>query len=122
MYQMLLGVVVVGLLPAIKSKSAGKIIRKMIQRSEIVLRGMNWRQLARYILMNRNLISNLAPIGKDLSWKRAKGDLPSIKNKAVNDKKEDMLKEWCFREIFPMETEMKVLASHVAEIGTRLIF
>ena len=45
-----------------------------------------------------------------------------MKNRAVNDKKEDILKEWCFRELTPTETEMKVLASHVAEIGTRTIF
>ena len=111
-----------GLFPAIKSKSTGKIIRRMIQKSKIIIRGMNWRQAARYILMNRHLTSNRAPIGKFLPWKRAKGDIPSMKNRAVNDKKEDILKKWCFREVFPTETEMKVLASHVAdvaEIGTR---
>ena len=83
---------------------------------------MNWRQAARYIMMNRHLTSDLAPIGKFLPWKRARGDIPSMKNRAVNDKKEDILKEWCFWEVTPTETEMKVLASHVAEIWTRIIF
>ena len=102
-----------GLFPAIKSKSTGKIISRMIQKSKIILRGMNWRQTASYMLMNRHLTSDQAPIGEFL---------PSMKNRAANDKKEDILKEWCFREVFPTETEMKVLASHVAdvaEIGTR---
>ena len=72
--------------------------------------------------MKRHRTSDLAPIGKFLPWKRARGDIPSMKNRAVNDKKEDILKEWCFWEVTPTETEMKVLASHVAEIGTRTIF
>ena len=91
LYQTFLGVDVVGLFPAIKFKSTGKIIRKTIQKSKIILHGMNWRQAARYILMNRNLTSDLAPIRKFLPWKRARGNIPSMKNRAVNDKKEGMV-------------------------------
>ena len=51
----LLGLDVVGLIPALQSKPTGEIVRKMLIKSGIKVSGMNWKQACRYIAMNRHL-------------------------------------------------------------------
>ena len=45
-----------------------------------------------------------------------------MKNKGVDKKKEDITKEWGFRDITPTEQERKELLARVAEIGLRVIY
>ena len=44
LHQTLIGLDVVGLFPAMKSKNTGRIIRRRIIKSKINTRGFNWRQ------------------------------------------------------------------------------
>ena len=46
---------VVGLFPAMTSETTGRIIRKIILKSALQVRGFCWRQAARYVQMNRRL-------------------------------------------------------------------
>ena len=71
--------------------------------------------------MNRRLTGDLQAIRRLLPWKKS-GKNVSMKNKGVNKKKEDITKEWGFRDITPTEQERKELLARVAEIGLRVIF
>ena len=58
----IIGLDVVGIFPAMKSKNTGRIIRRRILKSKIKTRGFNWRQVIRYIVINRHLTDDLSSI------------------------------------------------------------
>ena len=119
----LLGLDVVSLFPNIKSKPTGEIVRKMLVKSGIKVNGMNWKQACRYIAMNRHLTGMLDPIRKFLPWRKGGLKIPSMKNKQLNQKRETLENNWCFREdVEPTEMERLEIAGRVAEIGTRACF
>ena len=113
---------VVGLFPALESVNTGKIIREEIKRSNMKVNGFNWRQAARYIVMNRKYTSDLESIEEILPKSRS-GKEKSMKNKNVNHKKENIDKDWEFREgVLPTKEQERELLARVGEIGTRMIF
>ena len=118
----LAGLDVVGLFPAIKSKTTGAIIRKMVLKSGITVSGMCWKNAARYITMNKHLTGDLGPVSRFLTWRRNGGGVPSRKNLKLNKKKEEIHNDWRFPEREPEEHERMELTARVAEVGTRAVF
>ena len=49
----LLGLDVVALFPSMKSLTTGRIVREHVLRSPLKIEGFNWRQGARYIVVNK---------------------------------------------------------------------
>ena len=85
----IIGSDVVALFPSIKSKSTGIIIRRRVEKSSLKFPGFNYRQGARYIVMNRNYTGDLHGIANILPRRRKlQGGTPGMTGKAVNDKKE----------------------------------
>ena len=121
LHQILIGRDVVGLFPAMKSKNTGRIIRRRILKSKIKTQGFNWRQGARYIVINKHLTDDLSSIWKVLPWKRS-GAKISMKNKDLISKKEKLEDTWCFPMCLPTEEQEKEILARVAEIGLRTIF
>ena len=60
--QTLIGLDVVGLFPAMLSQNTGKIIRRMVMKSSMEIKGMNWKHAARYIVMNKELTGDTSNI------------------------------------------------------------
>ena len=121
LHQTLLGLDVVGLFPAIKSKNTGQIVRRMVVRSNIKIKGFNWKYGARYIAMNKHLTGDLKPLWKLLPWTKS-GKNITMKNKEINSKKEKMETKWCFSQTIPTEEQVREIAARVAEIVMRSIF
>ena len=105
---------VVGLFPAMKSKTTGEIIRKFIINSEVQVKGFSWQQGARYIAINKHLTGELEAVNKFLPWKKSKKKV-TMKNKGINKRKENLA--WQFRDTKPNEGEIRQILARVAEIG-----
>ena len=119
--QTLLGLDVVGLFPAMKSKTTGAIVRKMVVKSEIKIRGFNWKHGVRYIALNKHLTGDLGILRRLLPWTKS-GMRIGMRNKNLNSKKEKIEETWCFPMTAPTEEEEKEIAGRVAEIGMRTVF
>ena len=119
--QTLLGFDVVGLFPALKSQNTGEIIRKRIMKSKMMINGFSWRQGARYIAMNKHLIGEMENIWELLPWTKI-GATVSMKNRALNSKKEKLEENWCFSPVEPTEDQTREIVAKVAEIGVRTLF
>ena len=116
---------VVALFPSIKSKSTGLIIRRRVEKSSLKFPGFNYRQGARYILMNRKYTGDLTGIASILPWRRKKqGVTPGMTGKAGTDRKEDDdgEKQWVYPAREPTEKQKKMIVARCCEIGVRTIF
>ena len=64
----IIGSDVVALFPSIKSKTTGLIVRRRVEKSSLKFPGFNYRQGARYIVMNKNYTGDLTGIASILPW------------------------------------------------------
>jgi hypothetical protein len=85
--------------------------------------GMNWKMIALYVWINRDLTGNLKGLRRVLPWRRkTDGTEPGMKNVGVNSKKEETIdKQWVFPDTVPTEVVMRELIARMAEIGVRAI-
>ena len=114
---------VVALFPSMKSETTGRIIRKLVSKSPINIEGYDWKQGARYIVVNRKYTSDLRCIWNVLPWRRkVKGTAPGMKSKEINSKKGDVEMQWNFPRVEPTEQQICEMQARVAEIGTRFLF
>ena len=122
----LLGNDVVALFPSIKSKSTGKIVRKRVILSSLKFEGFDWRQGARYVVMNKHLTSDLHELWGILPYRRkTQGVEPGMSNKFVGSVKEterDLLERWVFPNPSPTEYQIRQIMGRVCEIAVRTIF
>ena len=81
----LIGLDVVALFPSMKSANTGKIIRQHVLKSELKIEGFDWREGARYIVINKKYTGDLGCIWEVLPWRRkVRGTAPGIKAKELN--------------------------------------
>ena len=119
----LLGLDVVALFPSMKSKNTGIIIRRQIQKSPLKIRGFDWRQGTRYIVMNKQYTGDLSRIWKLLPYRRkVGGTAPGMKSKELNSKKGNIESQWAFPPTEPTEEQEREIVARVAEIGVRVLF
>ena len=69
----ILGLNVVGLFPAMKSKNSGQILRKQAVKIPIKGKGFKWKHGARYVRLNKHLMGDLGKVAKFLPWRRFNG-------------------------------------------------
>ena len=60
----ILGLDVVGLFPAMKSKNSGRILRRQAVKGPLKVRGFKWKHGARYIRVNKHLTGDLSKVVK----------------------------------------------------------
>ena len=65
-----MGLDVVALFPSMKSPTTGRIIRQHVLKSPIQIEGFEWRQGARYVVVNRKYTSDLKCLWNVLPWRR----------------------------------------------------
>ena len=122
----LLGNDVVALFPSIKSQNTGKIVRKRVIRSPLKFDGFNWRQGARYVVMNKHLTSDLQELWGVLPFRRkTQGVEPGMSNRYVHSSKEtedDLNARWVFPNPNPTEHQIRLILGRVCEIAVRTIF
>ena len=91
-----------------------------------LLRGFNWKQGARYIVMNKHLTSDLQELWGVLPFRRkTQGTEPGMSNKFVGSSKEtekDLESRWVFPNKNPTEKQIRKIAARVCEIATRILF
>ena len=76
----LLGLDVVALFPSMQSSNTGKIIRQYVLQSPIQIDGFDWREGARYIVINKEYTGDLKCIWNVLPWRReVNGTAPGIR-------------------------------------------
>ena len=119
----LLGLDVVALFPSMKSEQTGKIIRHTVMTSPIKIEGFDWKQGARYIVVNRKYTSDLRCLWNVLPWRRkVRGTAPGMKSKEVNSKTGDVEYQWKFPRAVPTATQIREVQARCAEIATRFLF
>ena len=119
----ILGLDVVGLFPAMKSKNSGMILRRQAVKNPMKVKGFRWRHGARYIRLHKHLTGDLGKVAKFLPWRRKNGGVaPGITSEEVNSIDGDIEKQWCFPRCEPNEQEEKELIARSTEIATRTIF
>ena len=119
----LLGLDVVALFPSMKSLTTGRIVRDHVLRSPLKIEGFNWRQGARYIVVNKRYTGDLKCLWNVLPWKRKTGGtMPGMKAKELNSKVGNIEIQWSFPKAEPTEMQIREIHARVAEIGVRFLF
>ena len=121
----IIGSDVVALFPSIKSLTTGRIIRKRVEGSSLRFPGFNYKQGARYIVMNKHLTGNLAPLRNILPRRRkTQGRTPGMTGKAVNDRQEDDDGEWqwIYPARDPTDLQKRMIIARCCEVGVRMVF
>ena len=62
----ILGLDVVGLFPAMKSKNSGMILRRQAVKNPLKVKGFKWKHGARYIRLHKHLTGDLGKVAKFL--------------------------------------------------------
>ena len=119
----ILGLDVVGLFLAMKSKNSGKILRRQAVKGPLKVKGFKWKHGTRYIRVNKHLTGDLSKVAKFLPWRRFSGGVaPGMTSEEANSIDGDVEKQWCFPRCEPNEQEEKEIIARCAEIATRTIF
>jgi hypothetical protein len=119
----ILGSDVVALFPNLTSKRTGKKVRGQVEKSELKIDGVNFKEVVRYVKVNEDHTSGLGELRKLLPWRRKHGGTrPGMKNKEINGKKKDTEIAWVFPARKPTMSEKRQLMGVVAEIGVRVLF
>ena len=104
----LLGLDVVALFPSMSSQMTGKIIREHVIKSPMKIDGYDWKQGARYIVLNRKYTSDLKSLWNVLPWRRkVKGTAPGMKAKELNSKNGKVEMQWSFPRAQPTPTQLR---------------
>jgi hypothetical protein len=119
----LLGLDVVALFPSMQSATTGRIVREHVLKSPLKIEGFDWKQGARYIVVNRKYTGDLKCLWNILPWKRkARGTAPGMKSKEMNSKKGDVEMQWSFPRREPTEQQIREMQARIAEIGVQFLF
>ena len=90
----ILGLDVVGLFPAMKSKNSGAILRRQSAKGPLKVKGFKWKHGARYIRIHKHLTGDLGKVAKYLPWRRhTRGVEPAVTNEEVNCVEGDVEKQ-----------------------------
>ena len=120
----LLGSDVVGLFPAMKDINTGRGVANQVRKSPLVMRGVKYKEVARYCAGNRRLCGDLSEVENVLPWRRnfgRGGVTPGMQNPEMRGKKSGLEKVWQFPEAEPTEEQKRILLSRMAEIAVRTV-
>ena len=104
----LLGLDVVALFPSMQSVTTGRIIREHVLKSPLIIEGFDWRQGARYIVVNRRYTGDLKCLLNVFPWKRkVGGTVPGMESKELNSKNGDIEMQWSFPRAEPTKQQIR---------------
>ena len=114
---------VVALFPSMSSERTGKVVRELVEESELKFEGMDYMEIARYIAVEKDKTGDLEEIECLLPTRKFKrGVTPGIKNPECSGKDKNTQIVWVFPDKSPTDRQKKVLVSRMAEIGVRTLF
>ena len=104
----LLGLDVVALFPSMQSSTTGKIIRQYVLESPLKIEGFDWREGARYIVVNKKYTGDIKCIWNVLPWRRkVNGTTPGMKAKELNSKDGKIEMQWHFPRATPTPQQVR---------------
>ena len=121
----LLGSDVVGLFPAMTDINTGRAVASQVRKSPLRLKGVKYKEVARYCSGNRHLCGDLSEVENVLPWRRnfgKGGQTPGMQNPEMKGKRSGMEKVWQFPEAEPTEDQKKILLCRMAEIAVRTVW
>ena len=115
---------VVALFPSMLSENTGKIVRYEVEESEIETEGFDFKEVSRYVFINRRLTGDLGQLWRLLPRRRKTGGRcePGMKNKEVKGRDAGTEESWIFPDTVPTALEERQLVARMAEIGVRTVF
>ena len=79
------------------SAETGRIIRRHVLKSPIKMEGFDWKQGARYVVINKEYTSDLQCLWGILPYRRkVNGTTPGMRSKDINSKEGNVEKQWVF--------------------------
>jgi hypothetical protein len=91
---------VVGLFPNIKEVRTGLIVREQVIKSPLQVKGVNYKEVARYVRLNKNKTGPLGKLWRLMPWrKKTGGTEPGMRGKNVHSKNWE---KWVFPRAQPM--------------------
>ena len=116
---------VVGLFPSMKKKNTGIACEKQVMKSPIIMKGVKYREVARYCAGNRKYCGDLSEVENILPWRRKTGKggrTPGMQSKEMRGKKAGLEVVWEFpaREATPYQ--QKVLLSKMCRIAVNILW
>ena len=119
----LLGLDVKALFPSMSARKTGEIIRKRMMKSEMKVEGFNWKMGLVYILMNKNLTSNLGTMWRLLPFrKKTGGTAPGMSSQGMSGKSGRVEDQWSFRIKEVSREQLMEIVGRCAEIAVRIVF
>ena len=106
----LFGCDVVPLFPSLTSKRTGEIIRDRILKSKLEFKGFDDKQGRRYIVMNKDLTTDMRGLRRTLPWRRKEGGSePGMSGRIGTKLDDDPEDQWVFpeRELDDQEKSLK---------------
>jgi hypothetical protein len=104
----LIGSDVIALFPSLNLVRTGKIVTQQVEKSQIIIEGIDYMEVARYLVINKDKTSDLGELRRLLPWRKKKGGTePGMKNKEVNKKEKNMQITWAFPKATPTEDEKR---------------
>ena len=114
---------VVALFPSMTSDMTGKIVRELVEDSELEFEGLDYMEIARYIAIERDQTGDLEEIECLLPKRRkSRGVAPGIKNPECTKREKNTQIVWDFPDKSPTARQKRVMVARMAEIGVKTLF
>ena len=111
----MLGLYVVAFFPSMQSANTGKIIRQHVLKSPLKIEGFDWKEGARYIVINKQYTVDLKCIWNVLPWQRkVQGTAPGMKAKELNSKSGNVEMQWQFPRAQPTPKQEREIQARCA--------
>ena len=119
----LLGLDVSALFPSMSAKRTGEILRSRMMKSQMEVKGFNWRMGLVYILMNKHLTTNLGKMWKILPYrKKVGGTAPGMASQGMSGKNGKVEDQWVFKVKEVTREQLMEIVGRCVEIAVRVVF
>lgn len=108
-----------------KEVRTGESVASQVRKSPLIIRGADYKEIARYCAGCRKLCGDLSEVENILPWRRKSGKggvAPGMQNPEMKGKARGMEKVWQFPKAEPTEYQKRILLSRMAEIATRILW
>ena len=108
-----------------KEVNTGRAVGKQVQKSPLVVKGVDYKEVVRYVAGCRHLCGDLSEVENVLPWRRKSGKggrHPGMQSKEMKGKTSGLDKVWEFPSATPTEYQQRILRSRMAEIGVRVLW
>ena len=120
-----LGNDVIGLFPAMKEANTGRAVGNQVFKSPLIVRGLDYKEVVRYVAGCRKLCGDLSEVENVLPWRRKSGKggrHPGMQSKEMKGKVRGLEDVWEFPTAKPTPYQQRILRARMAEIGVRILW